>query len=202
MARAMLKTIVWRARNAISENSNSSIMLVRFAQTDKKIAANAFTLAEILISIVVLVLVMSGLLYGYVQINRTALWTSMSLAAQSIASQGAEQARCGKWDTQVWPPTNTGPGTGDELPPGIYINGLGSYTNQGSNYSLDIPVSGAPIYVTNIVTISQIQNSPLPQLRQIRSDCVWVFNPAVTGTNSSQLGAFTNTVITLRAPDE
>ena len=198
----MLKTIVWRARNAISENSNSSIMLVRFAQTDKKIAANAFTLAEILISIVVLVLVMSGLLYGYVQINRTALWTSMSLAAQSIASQGAEAARCCKWDTQVYG-TNTGPGTQDELNPlsGPWVNGFNPQY-QNSNYSMDIPVSGAPIYVTNIVTISQIQNSPLPQLRQIRSDCVWVFNPAVTGTNSSQLGAFTNTVITLRAPDE
>jgi type II secretory pathway pseudopilin PulG len=135
MARAMLKIIIWCARNVITENSNLSIMVVRFKQADKRIAANAFTLAETLIAIVILVLVMSGMLSGYVQINRTALWSSMSLAAQSVASQGAEQARCSKWDTQVWPLTNTGPGTGDEL-------GLTNYTQSGSNYTLDIPVSG------------------------------------------------------------
>jgi type II secretory pathway pseudopilin PulG len=175
-------------------------MLIRFAQTDKRIAANAFTLAEILIAIIVLVLVMSGLIYGYAQMNRTALFSSMSLAAQSIASQGAEQARCAKWDTQVWPPTNTGPGTGDELPPGIYINGFGTNQNQGSNYTLDIPVSGAPIYVTNTVTITQI--SATPPLRQISSQCVWEFSPAEQGTNLSQRVFFINSVYTLRAPDE
>ena len=200
MARAMLKIITWCARNAITENSNSPIMVVHFKQADKSIAANAFTLAETLIAIVVLVTVMSGLIYGYVQMNRTALWSSMSLAAQSIASQGAEQARCGKWDTQVWPPTNTGPGTGDELPPGIYINGFGTNQNQGSNYTLDIPVSGAPIYVTNTVTITQI--SATPPLRQISSQCVWEFSPAEQGTNLSQRMFFSNSVYTLRAPDE
>jgi type II secretory pathway pseudopilin PulG len=170
-------------------------MVVHFKQADKSIAANAFTLAEVLIAVVVLVTVMSGLIYGYVQMNRTALWSSMSLAAQSIASQGAEQARCAKWDTQVYPPTNTGPGTGDELPPGIYINGLGSYTNQGSNYSLDIPVSGAPIYVTNTVTITTITNVlTTAPLRQISSQCVWQF--PLTGNY------FINSVYTLRAPDE
>jgi type II secretory pathway pseudopilin PulG len=185
MARAMLKTIIWCARNAGSENSNSSIMVVHFKQADKRIATNAFTLAEVLIAIVVLVMVMSGLIYGYVQINRTALWSSMSLAAQSIASQGAEQARCSKWDTQVWPPTNTGPGTGDEL-------GKTNYTQSGSNYTLDIPVSGEPVYVTNYVSITEI--SPTPPLRQIQSRCVWRF--PLTGSY------FTNTVVTLRAPDE
>jgi len=168
-------------------------MVVRFKQADKRIAANAFTLAETLIAIVVLVLVMAGLINGYVQMNRTALWSSMSLAAQSIASQGAEQARCGKWDTQVWPLTNTGPGTGDELPPGIYINGFGTNQNQGSNYCLDIPVSGAPIYVANTVTITKY-GPDTPPVRQIQSDCVWQF--PLTGAY------FTNTVITLRAPDE
>ena len=124
----------------------------------------------------------------------------MSLAAQSIASQGAEAARCAKWDTQVYG-TNTGDGTQDELcVQSTWVNGFNPQY-QNSNYTLDIPVSGAPIYVTNYVTISQIQDSPLPQLRQIRSDCVWVFSPAVSGTNIA-MGAITNTVITLRAPDQ
>ena len=160
-------------------------MVVRFKQADKRIAANAFTLVEVLISLVIVVLVLSGLMYGYVQMNRMALWSSMSLAAQSVASQGAEQARCSKWDTQVWPLTNTGPGTGDEL-------GLTNYTQSGSNYTLDIPVSGGPIYVTNYVSITQI--SATPPLRQIWSQCVWRFS--LTGNY------FTNTVVTLRAPDQ
>jgi type II secretory pathway pseudopilin PulG len=184
MARAMLKTIIWCARNAGGENSNSSIMVVHFKQADKRIAANAFTLVEVLISLVIVVLVLSGLMYGYVQMNRMALWSSMSLAAQSVASQGAEQARCSKWDTQVWPHPN-GPGTGDEL-------GTNSYIQSGSNYTLDIPVSGAPIYITNYVSITKISDTP--PLRQIWSQCVWRF--PLTGKY------FTNTVITLRAPDQ
>jgi Tfp pilus assembly protein PilV len=193
MARAMLKSIIWCARNAITENSNLSIMVIHFKQSDKSIAANAFTLAEVLIAVVVLVMVISGLVYGYAQINRMALWSSMSLAAQSVASQGAEQARCAKWDTQVWPPTNTGPGTGDEL-------GLTNYTQSGSNYTLDIPVSGAPIYITNYVSITKISDTP--PLRQICSQCVWEFSAAETGSNVSQRVFFTNSVFTLRAPDE
>jgi hypothetical protein len=167
-------------------------MLVRFEQADKRVAANAFTFAEILMAVVVLVMVMSSLIYGYVQINRTALWSSMSLAAQSIAIQGAEQARCAKWDTQVWPPTNTGPGTGDEL-------GQTNYFQFGSNYTLDIPVSGAPIYVTNWVSITNVNPSNGPPLRQISSRCVWEFYPASYGSNHAY---FTNSVYTLRAPDE
>ena len=185
MARAMLKNTIWCARNAGGESSNSCIMVVHLKQADKRIAANAFTLAEILITIVFLVLVMAGMIYGYVQMNRTALWSSMSLAAQSVASQGAEQARCAKWDTQCWPPGLTGPGTCDEL-------GTNSFIQSGSNYTLDIPVSGAPIYITNYVSITQISDTP--KLRQIRSACVWRF--PLTGDY------FTNTVITLRAPDQ
>jgi len=90
-------------------------MLVRFAQTDKRLPTNAFTLVEILMAFVILALVLSGLLYGYVQANRMAEWTSMSLAAQSAASQGLEQQRSGQWNSLQWPPTN-GPGTGDECP--------------------------------------------------------------------------------------
>jgi hypothetical protein len=124
----------------------------------------------------------------------------MSLAAQSIASQGAEAARCAKWDTQVYPQTQ-GQGTPDELPAGTYVNGF--YPQyQGSNYSLDIPVTGAPIYVTNIVTITDI--SKTPPLRLILSQCVWEFSPADVGNTSNVwLRTFiTNSVVTMRAPDE
>ena len=74
-----------------------------------------FTLIEILISFFVFSLVISGLVYGYVQVNRMAEFSSMSLAAQSYASQGLEQAKSAQWDYVRWPNTNYGPGTGDEL---------------------------------------------------------------------------------------
>jgi len=86
-------------------------MLVRFVQTDKRLATNAFTLIEILISFVILSLVMSGLMYGYVQANRVAEWSAISLAAQSYASQGAEQLRAADWRPRD-PYTNHGPNTG------------------------------------------------------------------------------------------
>ena len=38
----------------------------------------AFTLIEILISLVILITVLSGIMYGYVQANWTAEWCSMS----------------------------------------------------------------------------------------------------------------------------
>src|SRR5208282_1411553 len=74
-----------------------------------------FTLVEVLVAFFVFGLVVSGLIFGYVQVNRLAEFSSMSLAAQSYASQGMEQAKSAQWDYVRWPNTNYGPGTGDEL---------------------------------------------------------------------------------------
>jgi len=195
MARTMLKTLVRRKRDAISENSILSIMLVRFKQADIRTAANAFTLVESMIAVMIILLAMGGLMYGYVQANRMAEYSSMSLAAQSYASQGIEQARCAQWNSQQFPPTN-GPGTGDELPP--TTNSSGVVVPNVQTNTLDIPSTGTPdstnfaFWVTNYITVTQI--SVNPPLRQVQSDAVWMF--AKTGQ------CYTNTVITLRAPDE
>jgi len=191
----MLKTLVRRKRDAISENSILSIMLVRFKQADIRTAANAFTLVESMIAVMIILLAMGGLMYGYVQANRMAEYSSMSLAAQSYASQGIEQARCAQWNSQQFPPTN-GPGTGDELPP--TTNSSGVVVPNVQTNTLDIPSTGTPdstnfaFWVTNYITVTQI--SVNPPLRQVQSDAVWMF--AKTGQ------CYTNTVITLRAPDE
>jgi type II secretory pathway pseudopilin PulG len=162
-------------------------MLVRFGKAGKnrsRVACTAMTLPEILISLVILVTIMGGVIMGYVQANRLAEFSSMSLAAQSTASQGMEQALASRWDTQSGD-TNVGYGHADEL---------GTVTNLplGTNV-LDIPVSGAAIPVINYVTISTVPPN-YPKLRQIRSDAVWTF--PLTGVT------YTNTVITLRAPDQ
>jgi type II secretory pathway pseudopilin PulG len=163
-------------------------MLVRFGKTGNnksRTACGAMTLVEVLLAIVILVTIMSGIIMGYVQANRMAEFSSMSLAAQSTALQGIEQALAARWDVQSVN-TNTGPGTDDEL--GCTNNWIPT----GSTNVLDIPVSGAEIPVTNYVTITQI--STTPKLRQIRSDAVWTF--PFTGK------AYTNSVVTLRAPDQ
>ncbi|MGH7981240.1 MAG: PulJ/GspJ family protein [Limisphaerales bacterium] len=162
-------------------------------------AQAAFTLVEVLVSIVILALVLAGICYGYSQANRIAVWCSMSQAAQSFAMQGLEQARAALWNP--WDEyTNTGYGTEDELPPSA--NAV--FTQQDF---MDIPMKGIPYsstytnytYLeTNYIYITQISNSSsgtfYAPLRQITSRVVWTF--PFTGRS------WTNTVVTLRASDQ
>jgi prepilin-type N-terminal cleavage/methylation domain-containing protein len=144
-----------------------------------------FTLIEVVISIAILALVMSGLIYGYVQANWVALWSSMSLAAQSFASEGAEQARAADWRPRDYPPAS-GPGTMDEWPSGTSITHIGQ---------MDIPgdtSTNNQFSVTNLVTVTDVSINP--PIRQIRSECYWVF--------ARDNILCTNTVILLRASDQ
>ena len=144
----------------------------------------AFTLIEVLMSIALLALVMAGIIYGYAAANRFAEWSSMSLAAQSYALQGLEQVRSAKWDLWAGPPPI------DLMPvPGNVVGGVVNLPPQSD--IMDVPVSGAPFYVTNYIMLKQI--STTPQLREVWSQCVWTF------PRTGQI--FTNTVITYRAPD-
>lgn len=165
-------------------------MVVHFKQADKRIAANAFTLVEVMIGFCIFGMVTSGMIYGYVQANRIAEWSSQSLAAMSYASQGMEQMRSAQWCAEEFS-TGSGQGTADVLlmtnqPDGSW----GYWTNQVD--SLDIPTTGAPIYVTNYLYVTSISTNP--PLRRIVSQVVWTFR--LTGE------LFTNTIITLRAPDQ
>ena len=96
------------------------------------------------------------------------------MAAHSLALQSVEQARAAKWDPQAWPVV-------DEL----------GVTNFTRVETLDIPVAGSPNFATSYVSVTSVAVNP--PLRQIRADCVWEF---------VKRGVFTNTVITLRAPDQ
>jgi len=165
-------------------------MVVHFKQADKRIAANAFTLVEVMIGFCIFGMVTAGMIYGYVEANRIAEWSSQSLAAMSYASQGMEQMRSAQWCAEEFS-TGSGQGTTDVLlmtnqPDGSW----GYWTNQVD--SLDIPSTGAPIYVTNYLYVTSISTNP--PLRRIVSQVVWTFR--LTG----QL--FTNTIVTLRAPDQ
>jgi len=137
-------------------------------------ASKGFTLAEVVVALGVLTLLIEGIIFGYTASARRAEWSAHSLAAQSLASQGVEQARAAKWDPQAWPIV-------DELPP----------TNYVQVDTLDIPISGKPVYATNFISVRSI--SANPPLREIRADCVWAF---------IHRGMFTNTVVTFRAADQ
>ena len=152
----------------------------RIVRCKTHLTHKAFTLVELLFAIVLMAMVISGLMYGYVQANRFAEWSSMSLAAQSYALQGLEQVRAADWFMNANP-------VRDVLP--VPTSGP---TNIWETDYMDVPVSGSPFSVTNHITLSTI--STTPSVRMIRSDCIWVF-PLTKQT-------FTNTVVTYRAPDQ
>jgi type II secretory pathway pseudopilin PulG len=151
-------------------------------------ASAAFTLIEVMISLVIMVTVLSGIMYGYVQANWTAEWCSMSLAAQSYASQGAEQARAADWRPRDWPVT-TGYETMDELSNGTVLTRVDF---------MDVPTKGTPnttnfnFWVTNHIYIQDLSTNP--PLRRIWSDAIWTF--PMNGTLCS------NTVVLLRTGDQ
>jgi Tfp pilus assembly protein PilV len=148
---------------------------------------NGMTLPDVVMALFVFILVVSGIVYGYVQMNRMATWASWSLAAQSCASEGLEQARGAQWNElggmdqweTVWGITN------------LYQANGAPYVFTQTN-TLDVPSTGQPISVINNITVTTW--SANPPVRMIRSDCIWTY--PITG----QL--CTNTLITLKSPDQ
>ncbi|HLX95155.1 MAG TPA: hypothetical protein VKU37_05370 [Verrucomicrobiae bacterium] len=151
-------------------------MVTSNRKTARSKTGAAFTLVEVVMAIGILVLAMSGMIYGYVQTNHQAEWSSMSLAVQALTVQSVEQARAAKWDVY----SSASGSNPDELPPST--NTI-IYTN-----SVLIPSSGKTMSVTNILKITSI--TTIPALRQISSQCTWYF--PTTGK------WFTNSVITYR----
>jgi type II secretory pathway pseudopilin PulG len=157
-------------------------MRIRLKLAGMPKAGRAFTLIEVMIGFFIFGLVTAGMIYGYVEANRMAEWSSQSLAAMSYASQGMEQLRSAQWCAEEFS-TGSGSGTTDVL-------GAFYQTNQVD--TMDVPTTGAPIYVTNYMTATQVSTNP--PLKRLVSQVVWKFR--LTG----QL--FTNTIVTLRAPDQ
>ena len=140
---------------------------------------SGFTLTEVVVSIAIIASAFSGVISCYIMTTQRAEWSAYSLAAQSLAMQGVEQARAAKWDPQAWPPM-------DEL----------GVTNYSTVEQLDVPVAGQPVLATNYVSITSVSTSP--PLRKLATDCVWMLISRPPGAR----GPFTNTVVTYRAADQ
>ena len=139
--------------------------------------SRAFTLVEVVTALTIMALVFSGIILGFTTSSKRAEWTAYNLAAQSLAQQGIEQARAAQWDPGATPATDNC----------VQSN----FPTVGTNV-MDVPITGTNItYATNTWTISTISTNPYP-LKMIRVDCTWQFGSRV----------FTNTVATLRAPDQ
>lgn len=133
-------------------------------------------MAEQVVALAVSLILISGVVSGFIQTTQTAEWSAYSLAAQSLASQCMEQSRAAKWDPRAYPAV-------DQL--------------VTSNFPtivqvLDVPMTHSNIvYATNIVTISTVSTNPA--LKMISVQCTWPF---------LNRGVFTNTVVSYRAPDQ
>jgi prepilin-type N-terminal cleavage/methylation domain-containing protein len=152
-------------------------------QRDSTGNKGGFTLAEVVIALAIAAMLMAGISLGFVQSARQAEWSAYNLAAQSLALQGIEQARSAKWDPQAIVPVDNCTST--------------NFPTTTTNL-LDVPISGTngQTYATNTWTITLVSTNPYP-LKMIRVDTTWEF---VRSSGPSRV--FTNTVATLRAPDE
>jgi hypothetical protein len=142
--------------------------------------SRAFTLAEVAVSLGISVFLIASMITGLMQTAREADWCAYDLAAQNLAQSGIEQFRAASWD-----------------PAGLVDNC--SQTNFPTVWTniLDVPVVGTNfVYATNQWTITDVGTAAYP-LRMVRVDCTWA--PKLT---SSTIAVYTNTAVSLRAPNQ
>jgi type II secretory pathway pseudopilin PulG len=138
----------------------------------------AFTLVEVVISLMVVGIMLAGLVSLYTQSAVRAEWSAYSLAGQMMALRGLEQTRAAKWDPRATP-------TVDEL---VATN----FPQVVDILDLGPGGSGVTTYATNVTTIRTISASP--PLKVIHVRCTWSF------PLRSRL--FTNSIFTYRGPDQ
>jgi prepilin-type N-terminal cleavage/methylation domain-containing protein len=136
----------------------------------------AFTLPEVVISIMVVGLALGGILGLYIQSAVRSEWSAHSVAAHMLAMSRLDQCRAAKFDPRGSPPT-------DQLVSSNFPSRL---------EILDVGTSsGLVTYGTLQTTITTISTNP--SLKMVRVDCAWSF---------PRKGRFTNSVYTYRAPNQ
>jgi Tfp pilus assembly protein PilV len=137
---------------------------------------SGFTLVEAITSVCVAVIMITGVVNGFLQSAEQAEQSSYSLAAQAQAIRGLEQTRAAKWDNLGFPSVDQV--VTENFPLRVEI--------------LDVPMRGDNIvYVTNFTTVATV--SADPPIKLVRVDAVWSFLDRALHTNSAW---------TYRAPDQ
>ena len=135
-----------------------------------------FSLEEVVVSLGIASMTISGLISGQVLAYKRALWTAASQAAQNKAMQRLEQTRGALWDTK----SVSG---ADELVTANFPTVI---------ETLQVPLTTTNvIYATNTTTITTISASP--PLKMVQVDVVW---------SCLGRGVFTNSVFTYRSADQ
>ena len=137
---------------------------------------DAFTLEEVLMSMAVASISMAAILSGYLLSFQKAEWAAHDQAAQALAVQRVEQTKAARWEPFAMQAK-------DELNEANFPD---------IEQQLYIPVRGTNVVNAMVyTTITDVSTSP--PIRRIRADAVWSY---------MERGPFTNTVITLRSPDQ
>jgi type II secretory pathway pseudopilin PulG len=161
----------------------------------------AFTLVEVVISVIIIAAVFGGVIVGYTQTARRAQWSGFQLAAQALAIQQLEQVRAARWELGGTATTNIDQTYNLGLMGSNKVNGTDTNTWELTGYStniLDVPYSGPNyIYATNYVRVSSkaVSGATNVYFRMVRVDTVWPFSW------KSETNYMTNTLCTICAPD-
>ncbi len=127
-------------------------------------------------SMAIVGITIGGIMTGHVTSAKIGDFSSASAAAQQMAAEKIEQVRAAKWDTMAYPVV-------DEL---VSTNFTSVVTD------LDMPgAKGTSVSATMTTKISTV--SVDPPLRMVTVECVW---------SLPSRGPFTNSVTTMRSPDQ
>jgi type II secretory pathway pseudopilin PulG len=166
----------------------------------KRRTAGGFTLAEIIVSLFIIVMVFGAVITAYISAAFRAQWSGYNLAAQSLAMQQLEMARAAKWDVMVNPVDDEVILLGTNNPTMVSwtsTNGGATWSGYSTN-TLDLPVVGTNVvWATNYCTVSYITNStsPLVVLHMVQVQTVWPF----LWYNKTLF--YTNTLVDYISPD-
>lgn len=140
-----------------------------------------FTLAEVVMSLFIVMLVLGAVISAYVQTTYRVAWTSNSLAAQAVGIQQLEAAKAAVWDPLQNPVMDQ-------------ISLLPT-----TSVLLDLPSTGTNVvYATNYTTITLMTNavlSPIYSNYFITVKTVWPF------LWKNKLVYYTNTIANYYAPE-
>ena len=138
---------------------------------------SGMTLAEVMIALTVFALVFGSVLTGLTQARYRAIWASLSLEAANFAEQCCEQIQNASWDPTASPAVDQ-----------VISNNFPTTTTDLLDYT-----GGGSLVATNTVRINAMPNTNSPQYKVITCTTVWEYKGR---------GPFTNSIVTVRAPDQ